>query len=84
MTVLFSCSATQHVACKCIATWYFVQHPLALLSLQCCLYCNFQPEVLEMDGGLALHVRLAGKSFMMPLLCHSWSSHSSFAGHQHC
>jgi hypothetical protein len=34
-----------------------------------------QPEVLELDGGLALHVHLAGKYVMMPPLPHSWSSH---------
>ena len=33
-----------------------------------------QPEVLEMDGELALH--LAWKSVMMPLLPRSWSRHS--------
>jgi hypothetical protein len=34
-----------------------------------------EPEVLELDGGLALHVHLAFKSVMMPPLPHSWSNH---------
>jgi len=32
------------------------------------------PEVLELDGGLALHVHLACKSIKMAPLPHSWSS----------
>ena len=31
--------------------------------------------MLEVDGELALYVNLACKSFMTPLLPHSWSSH---------
>ncbi len=61
-----------------LVPWYFGQHPAALLPLQCstCLWCTLQREVLDLDGGgLALHVHLAGKSVMMPLLPHSWSSH---------
>jgi len=46
-----------------------------------------QPEVLELDGGLAVHMHLACKSIMMATLPHSWSSQMhfccSFAGHQH-
>ena len=65
--------------------WWLVQHPAALLPLQCCLKCTVQPEVLELDGVLALHVHLACKSIMMPLLPHkSLNLCCSFAGHQHC
>ena len=60
--------------------WYFVRHPAAM-PLQCCLYCTVQPEVLELDGWLALHVHLTGKSVMMPLLRHNWSSHNATEMH---
>lgn len=71
MKVSFSCPVGRHAACKCIAT------PCSSVAFAVLSYCTVQPEVLEVDGGLALHVHLAGKSVNTPLLRHSWSSHSA-------
>ncbi len=49
---------------------YVLSHmPLCfVVPLQCGLQCTVQPEVLELEYGLALHVHLVGESVKMPSL----------------
>ncbi len=93
--MIASSPAAQHAACKCgvTCTWKFCSTLCSFGASAVLFVVHCATSVLEMNGLLALHVHLAGKSVVMPPLTQRWSSHCSevsvapaqvIIGHHHC